>query len=170
MIRHLLAVLLPARDREAVLGDLREEFGHGRASSLRILFALAAIVARRQAEPYRDEGHRRGAAALVALAVGLVWAVHAVGWPGARLPPGYDPVSRLVLEFWAAPHLSSALAAGLVVGRLELQGVAATGPIRRHAAFLLAAMLLVTSPSTATGGLAAALCVAAAEFGVAARP
>lgn len=169
-MRRLLAVLLPARDREAVLGDLREEFGNGRASGFRMLVALAAIVARRQAEPYRDEGHRRGAAALVAIAVGLVWAIHAADWPGSRPPPGYDPVSRLVLEFWAAPHLSSALAAGLVVGRLELREVAATGPMRRHAAFLLAALLLVTSPSTATGGLAAALCVVAAEFGVAARP
>ena len=141
-MRRLLVALLPARDREAVLGDLREEFGTVRGSTLRTLLALAVIVARRQPEPYRDAGRRRGAAALVAIAVGLAWAVHAAAWPDSGPPPGYDPASRLVLEFWAAPHLTSALAA----------------------------VLLVVAPSTATGGLAATLCVAAAEFGAAARP
>jgi hypothetical protein len=111
-----VACLLPKRYREAVLGDLEEE---GRPSGTPgHLGAVIGIVVRFHAEPWRDDGARWGALVTVVLAAGLLRIVPAARWPdpGTVLALYDDPLARGAIHVWSAPHLTAAVAAGLLIG------------------------------------------------------
>lgn len=176
MIHRLLAAFVPQHDRNAVLGDLYEEFPPGgiRTAALRLL-ALGAVVLRYEAEPYLCGAGSRRALALLAAGLGLMCAAGAAGsaWAGAGIPAGYDPVSRALLGLWASPPalgLVSALAAGLVAGRAG--GGGRPGSLddtpRRHAVLALAALAALSNPAPLVGLVAAGLCLTGAWFGAAA--
>jgi len=146
VIHRLLLALVPAHDRDAVLGDLNEELPPGGARmAARRLLALSGIGLRYEIEPYGVAG---GA------------------WAGAGIPAGYDPVSNALLELWASPHalgMLSALMAGLLAGR------AGSGTARRHVVIALSALALLSAPGFVAGAAAAGLCLAGACLGAAAR-
>jgi hypothetical protein len=111
-----VACLLAKRHREAVLGDLEEV---GRSSGTPgHLGALIGIVVRFHAEPWGDDGARWGALVTVVLAGGLLGIVLAATWPdpGAVLALYDDPLSRAAIHVWSAPHLTAAVAGGLIIG------------------------------------------------------
>lgn len=115
-LSHALARgLLPEGAREPVLGDLAEEGLH--AGTLPHAVALVGLAAHVHVEPWRDEGARLALVALTLAGLGLVWAVRASAWPAdPPLDLFLDPVSRGALRLWAQPHLTSAAAAGLLMG------------------------------------------------------
>lgn len=175
-LERALAALLPERWREAVLGDLAEVQARtrtrgaddpGARATLARLAALAAIVARWQAEAYRGAENardRQAAGWIFAAGVGLLLVLHEAAWAGPPPVVDYDPVSRLLLAFWGAPHLVGALAAGLLAGRIPELRI-----VRGHLAASLAALAALTAPHFAAGLTAAGLCLAAAALGDAAR-
>lgn len=177
MIHRLLAALLPLPDRDAVLGDLYEEFPSRDASmTIRRLLALVGIALRYEVEPYlRDRGGRL-AVGLLGAGLGLMCAAGAAGtaWAGAEIPPGYDPVSRAVLDLWASPSavgLLSALAAGLVAGRAGRPGRTESleDIPRRHVVIALSVLAALSAPAPLVGFVAAALCLSGAWLGAEAR-
>lgn len=176
MIERVLAALVPAHDREAVLGDLHEELppGGGRIAVRRLL-VLVGIAFRYEVEPYLRGTDGREAVGLLAAGLGLMCAAAAAGaaWAGAEIPAGYDPVSRAVLGLWTSPYgpsLLAALAAGLVAGRAQTRGLARlAGPPRRHVVVTLSAVAALAAPASFAGLAAAGLCLSGAWFGAAAR-
>lgn len=177
MIHRLVAALVPLHDRDAILGDLYEEFPPGSLRmAVRRLLALTRVALRYEVEPYLRGTGGRAAVALLAAGLGLMCAVRAAGaaWAGAEIPAGYDPVSGAVLELWASPYalgLLSALAAGLVTGRAG--GRARPGRLddapRRHAAIAVSVLAALSAPALPVGLAAAGLCMAGAWSGSAAR-
>lgn len=163
---RLVALGLPSSAREEVTGDLLEEglrpetFGH--------LRALTGVVLHVQAEPYRNPESRfwligaLGGAFLVWFAV-----ITARFEVLPELLPLWDPVSRSVLRFWSASHVTAGLAAGLVLGRLP--GGPSVGPARAHAVFLLAAVAGYQGGVGWSGAAAVASVVGAAWIGSRAR-
>lgn len=138
----------------------------------RRLFALIGVALHYEVEPYVGGTGTRQLPGLLLLAagLGLMWAAGAAGatWSGAEPPPGYDPVSRALLELWALPHaigLLSALAAGLLAGRAG----SGSSTARRHVVLALSALVFLKTPAIVVGALAAALCVSGAWLGSAAR-
>lgn len=168
---RLLLALLPWRLRESIAGDLAEELPRDGLlqTDLVRLFAVAVIVGHFQLEPYRHPAGRRDVLQVLAAAIMLILAIHATAWNATTVPIDYDPLSRLLLAFWAAPHITGALAAGLLTGRMEGPGPADLAPHRLHAAVTLAGLLAVVAPTPAAGLLAGCTCVAAAALGAAAR-
>ena len=118
---RLAAWALPTRDREIILADLWEESVNQRRRGRWVAGQTLRMAAHLHLECYRDP---RDAARLVALLLtgaGLVAILRAVGLgptDGARLFT--DPVTRAILAFWNASHITSALAAGLIAGRVPL--------------------------------------------------
>lgn len=171
MIRRLVAALVPEHDRDAVLGDLHEELPPGGARmAARRLFALMGIALHYEVEPYVGDTGAREPLGLLAAGLGLMWAAGAAGatWSGAEPPPGYDPVSRALLELWASPYalgLLSALAAGLLAGRAGH----GSGTARRHVVLALSALAFLSAPVRVVGAMTAGLCIAGAWLGSAAR-
>lgn len=169
MIHRLLLALVPAHDRDAVLGDLNEELPPGGARmAARRLLALSGIGLRYEIEPYVGGDGARDVPGLLATGLGLMWGAGVAGgaWAGAGIPAGYDPVSNALLELWASPHalgMLSALMAGLLAGR------AGSGTARRHVVIALSALALLSAPGFVAGAAAAGLCLAGACLGAAAR-
>ncbi len=153
LVTRLTTRLLPAHEREAVLGDLREE--GVRAGSGASALAVLGIVLHYQLEGWRDERARFGAVISLALGFGLWWSVTTAGAGWGELGSVYqDPLSRLAIRFWSASHLPAAIGAGLLVGHAPWVPDFAR-PTRWHVAGLLVAVAGVTAP--AGGGLAASL-------------
>ena len=165
-IARLVALGLPARVREEVTGDLAEEaLLPGTAGHLR---GLAGVVLHVQIEPYRDGGARLWFVAALAGALALWTAVTAAGFGVLpELAPLWDPVSRLVLRFWSASHVTAALAAGLVLGHLP--GPTSVGPARAHAIVLMAGLAGWHGGLGWAGGLAVAAVLSAGWIGSRAR-
>jgi hypothetical protein len=114
--------MLPARDREVLMADLREESGtSGHGPIWRVVQALR-IGGRYHAESYHDPDDRLGIVALLAIVIGLLWMVPLATSDSALIAQTYfsDPFGRAILRFWGASHVTSALAAGLVAGRLPM--------------------------------------------------
>ena len=151
-------VLLPDHLREAVLGDLREEMAEsGSSAGLRRATALVGIGLQVQVAPYRQSGARRAALVLLGMGVALIWAVYLSAWPPGFPAHEYDPVSRLALEFWGAPHLVGALGAGLLVGRLD--PAPGQGDLVRWHVVLALAVLLAALPASSAWERAVAVTV-----------
>ncbi len=177
MIGRFLTALVPVHDRDAVLGDLYEEFPPGGVRmAARRLLALLGVALRYEAEPYLRGTGGHVAVGLLAGGLGLMCAAGAAGaaWAGAEIPPGYDPISRTLLELWASPYALgplSALAAGLVAGRAGRRGQAGSleDAPRRHAVIALSTLAALSAPAPLVGLVAAGLCLSGAWFGAAAR-
>jgi hypothetical protein len=111
-------------------------------------------------ECYRDP---RDAARLVALLLtvaGLLAVIRAIGLgptDGARFFS--DPITRAILAFWSASHITSALAAGLVAGRVTLAPHLSVA--RWHVVALLS-LLMLAWYGLATGALGALVLAGAA--------
>ena len=169
MIHRLLLALVPAHDRDAVLGDLNEELPPGGARrAARRLLALGGVGLRYEIEPYVGGEGARDLPGLLAAGLGLMWGARAAGgtWAGDEIFGGYDPVSNALLELWASPYalgLLSAAMAGLLAGR------AGSGTARRHVVIALSALALLSAPVFVAGAAAAGLCLAGACLGAAAR-
>jgi hypothetical protein len=80
------------------------------------------IGGRYHAESYHDPDDRLGIVALLAIVIGLLWMVPLATSDSALIAQTYfsDPFGRAILRFWGASHVTSALAAGLVAGRLPM--------------------------------------------------
>ena len=115
MLTWLVERMIPSQEREIVLGDLLEEGVP--AGSWRYVRLAMGIGLWWQAHPFGSPSGRRGVllslAAGLGLLLGVTWATSASAPP---LDLFRDPVSRGALMFWATPHLTAAIAAGLVVG------------------------------------------------------
>lgn len=161
LVTGLTLRLLPAHERETVLGDLQEE--GVRRGSAAFVRALLGVALHYQLEGWRDERGRLGATLSLTLGLALWWAVTAagVGW-GDDTSLYRDPLSRLAARFWSASHLPGAIGAGLLVGHAPWVPEVAR-PTRWHVAALLAAVAWWTTPGGST--LAPPLLLLAAWFG-----
>lgn len=157
---RLLSRMLPARDREVILADLLEESAHTPRRRSWMATQTVRMAAHLHLECYRDP---RDAAKLIALLLAsacLVFAIRAIGFgpdDGARFFT--DPITRGILAFWSASHLTSAITAGLILGRIALPGHISVA--RWHAVGAISVLLvLLYAPSTAATGVATLLGVA----------
>lgn len=159
LARTAAGVLLPAGARESVAGDLTEE--GLRPGTMAYLVALVGISFHVHCEAYRDEGARLGVVIAFILGLVVLWAVQAAAWPGSpSLELFGDPVSRGALLLWGASHLTSAVAAGLVVGHAP--GIPSFAEAARwHAAVALAGVAWWSAPEGAASVAAALLVLAA---------
>jgi hypothetical protein len=167
LVVRLAARALPASDRELIVADLREESAALRPSRRAgwITRQALGIAARFQAECYRNPDDRLRIAALAVAGLALLWIVPLATSQnaGSGIEALYDPVSRAILELWRAAHLTSAAAAGLVVGRLTMLP-AHTQPARWHVGVLLA-ISCIASHGPRAGSAAAALLLATLWLG-----
>lgn len=147
LLERVASAVIPAADRESVLGDLEEE-GFA-AGSVRHVAAVAGIAVCHQLEGWRDEGARRGAVITVFLGLALVWAVRVAGLVGTGgidpLQLFTDPVSRAAAMLWNATNLTGAAAAGLLTG-LSPWLPSFAGSLRWHLAFILAGLAWWSAP------------------------
>ena len=163
IVERIALALVPVRDREALLGDLAEEAGTVRGRAAGIL----SVGLWYQAEPWRDDRARAGILVLFAAGLALLRLLPLAA--GAMDFLAVDgAVWRGAARFWSHDLEIAATAAGLLVGRAPLvpDGVASA---RWHLAALLALAALLSARSWTDGTLAAALLVAAAFVGSAAR-
>jgi hypothetical protein len=150
---RLASWTLPARDREILLADLWEESA-GQPRRLRWVAGQALrLAAHLHAECYRDPGDVVRLLALLITGAALLAIVQLPGFGTADGTRYFtDPVTRAILAFWSASHLTSALAAGLVIGRVALPQHLAVG--RWHVVMVLA--VLHGMAAGVTGALALA--------------
>lgn len=167
LVDRAIAALLPRADRETILGDLLEE--GDRPGSRRGLAAVSGIVLHVHSEPYREEAVRVRMLISVVLGLALVLAVGAAGWGAeATLDLYSDPISRLAIKLWGAPHLTSAVAAGLLVGHAPwIQRHADL--TRWHTGVLLAGLSCWVAPATGLRMVPGLLLLAAVWLGDNAR-
>lgn len=122
-IERLAARTLPPDEREWILADLREESGNGsRRGPLWRSVQSLRIAGRFHGECYHDLDDRLRIVLLLVLALALLWGIPAATggyFPGER-QFFTDPFGRAILAFWAASHVTSAIAAGLLIGRLTM--------------------------------------------------
>ena len=166
LILRLVAIALPRRDRDAVLGDLREE-GHPTClSTIRSALGIAAFY---QLEAYRDVDDRWRIAAVTMVGVGLLWLVPAASDQTFGNPGFPDRFWQIVAAVWSASHVTSAVAAGLFAGRSSLIPEHASA-CRWHLGLGLATAAAMAAPTAAAGGTAALLTMVSAWLGDLARP
>ena len=157
--------LLPARDREAVLGDVEEE---GLTEGRRVC-AIVGVAAHAHAEPWRDPHARLGSIALLAGGWLILHTVTAAARFGSPDPAVYSElmlqVARLV---WSSDYLGAAAAAGLLVGHAPAVPSWA-GQARGHAAVALAAPTAILAPHAFGAALAVSVLWFTTWFGDRAR-
>lgn len=156
--------LVPARDRDALLGDLAEE---GACGAWRRVAAIAGVGAAYQREPYRDDRARAGILMLLAAGLALLRLVPLAA-SGADMLPADGLVWRAAAATWGHATAIAAVAAGLVVGRAPLMPEHAASA-RWHVAAVLAIVAAVTAGGWASGVAGAVLLLAAAWFAAHAR-
>lgn len=122
-IERLAARTLPPDEREWILADLREESGNGpRRGPLWRSVQSLRIAGRFHGECYHDLDDRLRIVLLLVLALALLWGIPAA--TGGYFPGGQqyftDPLGRSIMAFWGASHVTSAIAAGLLIGRLTM--------------------------------------------------
>lgn len=153
LVERLAVLALPRDRREEILGDLAET---GRSGGWRTGQALG-IAACYHGECYRDADDRFRIGVLFAAAAALVWVIpeataRTFGGPSLFT----DPVTRAIVMMWQAAHVTSAVAAGLMVGRTTWLAPH-TAPARLHLSLVLCAILFVVHPArsalVATAGL-----------------
>jgi len=157
---RLVSWMLPDRDRESVLADLWEESVNERRRGRWVAGQALRMAAHLHFECYRDP---RDAARLVALLLtgaGLLAVIRTIGLgPTDGAKYFTDPVTRVVLAFWSASHITSALAAGLVAGRVTLASHLSVA--RWHVVALLS-LLMFAWYGLATGALGTLMLAGAA--------
>ena len=167
LAERAVAWLLPARDRESVIGDLREEAAArgAEAGAAWQLLAGVRIAAHFHVEPYRDAACVRGVMALAVAGLALLWIVPAATGPGLVVPDFYqNPLLRSVAAIWGRSHVTSAAAAGLLVGHLPAIPAHAARS-RWHVALVLAALAFAAADGAAAACTAALVLLAAAWLG-----
>jgi len=124
IVERVAMLALPARDREFIAADLREGISASGAPfrSGRMLRQALGIAARFHGECYRHSDDRLRIATLLAGGMALLWVVPLATSQGSggATEVFVDPASRLIVKVWTAAHLTSAAAAGLLVGRVTL--------------------------------------------------
>ena len=157
---RLLSRMLPARDREVILADLWEESTHRPRRHSWIAAQTVRMAAHLHLECYRDPRDAGKLIALLLASACLVLAIRAFGFgpdDGARYFT--DPITRGILAFWSASHLTSSIATGLILGRIALP--AHLSIARWHAVAAIGLLLvLLYAPSAAATGVATLLTVA----------
>ena len=160
---RLALQLVPARDRDALLGDLAEEGCAGRDRFV----GIVSVAASYQAEPWRDDRTRLGILLLFAASLALLrlLPIAAQGLGTIELE---GMVWRGAARFWANGPAIAATAAGLLVGRAPLIPDHAASA-RWHLVGVLALATIAGGDGWTRGALEAALLVVAALVGSAAR-
>ena len=156
-LERLVARSLPVHDRDAVLGDLIEEsmaLSPPRRPGWR-LWATLRIVAHYQAEPYREAGQRAASVSVLATGLAVLWLVPLAS-SNLFVDPEIlsKPLIRVAAMVWGASHVTSAIAAGLWVGRSSLLPER-TVPTHWHLGSILVAMAFVVAPGFGAGLVAA---------------
>jgi hypothetical protein len=164
---RLASWILPPRDREIILADLWEESAGERRRGRWVARQAVRMAMHFHLECYRDPGDSARLLALLLCGAGLVTTIHAISlgpMDGARFFA--DPITRAILAFWSASHITSALAAGLVTGRMTLASHLSVA--RWHIVALLAVML-VAQHGLALGTVGAILLAGSAALADRAR-
>jgi hypothetical protein len=144
---RLVARALPARDRDAVVGDVVEQAASRGLSPVWAIRELGAVVAHYQVECYALPADRLRAGVLASAALAVLWSVPIATATLFAGPDVFtDPLSSTIVEFWRAAHVSSALAAGLVAGGAPLLAPHAQA-VRWHVALVLAGASLAQDAS-----------------------
>ncbi|NUQ12278.1 MAG: hypothetical protein HUU26_08130 [Gemmatimonadaceae bacterium] len=157
LAERIAGFALPRGCREEILGDLLES-GRGAGWLVR---ESVRIGVRYHGECYRDADDRLRIALLFALAAALVWIIPeatARTFGGTSLFT--DPVTLAIVAMWRAAHLTSAAAAGLLLGRSALVASHAS-PSRAHVALGLIGLLFLLHPVRTALAASAALMLAA---------
>ncbi len=167
-VAALLVGLVPARDREAVAGDLTE--AGIQPGSVDHAAALLDVALHYHAEAWRDGRGRLAAMLTLAIGGALWWAVAAAGWASVEgvVPLYGDPLSRAALRFWSAAHLPAALGVGLLAGHAPWVPEVSS-PARWHIVGVLAVACGWAAPA-GSGVLTVGLLLSAAWLGDRARP
>jgi hypothetical protein len=166
VLERLAGFALPRGERDEILADLHEEWlsRDDSRSPGWVARQSLCIAARYQGECYRDPDDHWRIMAVLALAVALLWIVPAAT---VQLLNGADvfttPVMRAIVHLWRASHVSSSVAAGLLVGRIAILPDH-TGAARWHIVSLLAAVCIATN-GLAAGSVAGLALVSAAWLG-----
>ena len=166
VLERLAAFALPRSDRDEILADLHEEWvsSGDRRSRGWVAWQSLLIGARYQRECYREPDDQWRIAAVLLSATALLWIVPAAS---AQLFNGAGvfthPVMLAIVDMWRASHLSSAAAAGLLVGRIAILPEH-TGAARWHIVWLLAVACIAVN-GWAAGPVAALVLVSAAWLG-----
>jgi hypothetical protein len=163
-LERVAALALPREAREFVVADLYEESaGVAQRGGRWRAIQLLRIGCRYHAECYRDLDDRLRIASLATIVLGVLWMV--TGATDSTFANGEtyfsDPIARAMIRFWGASHITSALAAGLVAGRLRL--------IAEHAAesrwhIAMGGAVLCVAWHGGAAGVVAALCLLAATW------
>ena len=164
---RLASWILPARDREIVLADLWEESANERRRGRWVAGQAVRMATHLHLECYRDPRDVVRLLALLLTGAGLLTILRAIAFgPTDGATFFTDPVARAILTFWSASHITSALAVGLVVGRVMLAPHLSVA--RWHIAGLLGTML-IAQHGLARGALAGVMLVGAAMLADRAR-
>ena len=166
VLERLAGFALPRSDRDEILADLHEEWvsSGDRRSRGWVAGQSLRIGARYHRECYRDPDDQWRIAAVLLPAAALLWIVPAATaqfFSGAGLFT--HPVMLAIVELWRASHVSSAAAAGLLVGRIAILPEH-TAPARWHIVWLLAAVCIAAN-GLAAGPVAALVLASAAWLG-----
>lgn len=169
-MERALLLVVPARDREAVSGDLEEDIVSGRVpgdavARVRELFNVAM---RYQREAYHDPDARLGAAALAVAGVLLLLIIPVAGIGSLVVVEYHDPISRAAIRFWQQGELIAGAAAGLVIGRAPIVPEASNAA-RWHIGVALSLLMLSGVGALAAPPFAAVLLLATLWFGDRAR-
>ena len=164
-LERLALRLVPAHDRDALLGDLHEDGVRTASHRARAILGVGLAY---QHEPYRDDRARLGILALLALGL-LLLAVVPLAARGFGAVALDGRVWRAAAAFWAHGGPIAAAAVGLVVGRAPLMPTHAAAA-RWHVAAALAVAAGLVATSWTTGCASAALLLGATWLAASARP
>lgn len=166
VFERLAGFALPRSDRDEILADLHEEWVSSGDRRPRGWVAWQSLVigARYQRECYREPDDQWRIAAVLLPAAALLWIVPAATaqlFNSAGLFT--QPVMLAIVDMWRPSHVSSAAAAGLLVGRIAILPEH-TGAARWHIVWLLAAVCIAAN-GLAAGPVAALVLLSAAWLG-----
>ncbi len=163
---RVIGGVLPAHEYDVVLGDLREE---SRMLPLGVRSRWIArealcIALRYHVECYRDADDRRRIVILAGLACGLLWSVPVATHQAMVAADAFvSTTMHAVMTIWQAPHVTSAIAAGLMIGRMPL--VASHVDVSRWHVVAVAMVAVVALHGWVNGGIAAGFVWAATWLG-----
>ena len=159
-----MLTLVPARDREALLGDLHEDAVHATRARLS---EIARVGLSYQREPYRDDRARLGILVLLVVGLALLRLVPLAS-TGMEFMQLEGAVWRAAAVFWSQDTLIAAIMTGLIVGRAPVMPAYATSA-RSHVAVMLAVTTLLSAPEAFGGAVASAMLLGATAMADAVR-
>ena len=157
---RLASWVLPSREREVILADLWEESAGERRRGRWVAVQAVRMAVPLHLECYRDPRDAARLLALLLCGASLLTTIHALSFgpmDGARFFT--DPITRAILAFWSASHITSALAAGFITGRVK---PAPHVSVARWQVVALLAVMLVAQYGLANGALGALVLAGAA--------